>query len=380
MPKTLYKYVGAPSLFEQSEHREAIRTETSAGDGDIVIKSNAPADLHLECAIDHPITLTHFMSRNGAEVNWRRSADLVRSRGGGFVLFRFLERGSARIVTSHETTVLEKGRFNITRGDLPYLSQTLPDAAGVHESYQVWIPLHRVASRLPEEAFSGSFSRDTPAGAVAGALMPLLFHHGESVDFALREKLAEALISALIACVHEEREIQPARCGIGETRLANLMDFIGSHAVQADLNARTVARHCGMSRRYMSSLFAREGLHFSDILRDARLDHAASLLGSMDAANWTIGEIARFSGFRSASYFSRVFKATRGKSPRRYRSEQLAAPALVKLEGAAWGDAGPAARQPRIERLGHKTAATPEHRRSAGRSVSRSDEYREMIR
>lgn len=334
MTKSLYRYVGTPLQFAQSEYHDAIRTERHAGD--IVVRSDRNTELHLESAIDHPITLTHFTSRNAAEVTWRRSKEMIRAQGGAFILFRFPVRGFARSVTSAETVILDPSSFNVTRGDVPYCSQMLPDEVGIHESFQIWIPLHRIAHALPKAAFEGAFSRQTPTGATANALLQALFAHGGSIDFPLREAMAEALISALIGCVHEQRAVCPPPNGTGKAHVAKLHQIISTHAMNADLTAEAVAEHCGISRRYMTSLFASEGLHFSDILRKARLERAEILLGSQDAANRTVSEIALLSGFHSAAYFSRVFKASCGKSPRRFRVEQLAKPVFSKVDEPTW--------------------------------------------
>ena len=341
MPQTIYHYCGDQSHFRDSDYRNLIRREAHAGN--VAVKAKSTAELSLERAVDHPVTLTRFFSRNAAEVNWRRTAEIIRDRGGDFVLVRFLVTGTVRTVTSNQTINLLEQHFNLSRGDVPYLSQSLPNASGEHESFQIWVPLHRIALRLPDEGFVGSFSCATPPGATANALMRTLFQHGERLDLALRERLVEALIEALVESVRHERRIQPRRTGIGNSRLATLLQFIQDHAVRPDLSSTIVAQECGISRRYLSALLARDGLQFSEILRKARLDRAESILCSKDAANRTIAEIAQLSGFGSSSYFTRVFKSARGMSPRRFRKDCRRSTDIVSVEGLTWRDMDPPA-------------------------------------
>jgi AraC-like DNA-binding protein len=74
-----------------------------------------------------------------------------------------------------------------------------------------------------------------------------------------------------------------------------------------------------MSRRYVSMLLSKQGVTFSRLLRDARLEMAERILRSACAADYTIEEVALRVGFKDVGYFSRVFKAASQCSPGNYR-------------------------------------------------------------
>lgn len=78
-----------------------------------------------------------------------------------------------------------------------------------------------------------------------------------------------------------------------------------------------VARECAMSRSHFSRAFKNATGHSPhDWLRRAKLDKAEQLL--MDK-RFTICQVALECGFNDQSYFTRVFRAMNGVSPRRWQ-------------------------------------------------------------
>ncbi|MBA3845401.1 MAG: AraC family transcriptional regulator [Planctomycetes bacterium] len=79
-----------------------------------------------------------------------------------------------------------------------------------------------------------------------------------------------------------------------------------------------IARRAGLQAAHFSRRFAAVvGASPARYLRDRRLAHACELLRSSDVP---IAVVAREAGFRDAFYFSRVFQAEHGVSPRQFRS------------------------------------------------------------
>lgn len=77
------------------------------------------------------------------------------------------------------------------------------------------------------------------------------------------------------------------------------------------------ARICGVSLRYMSSLFKQYGaVTPSHYLMRLKLNKAANLLRTTDM---TVKDIAASVGFEDPYHFSRNFKQLHGQSPRQYR-------------------------------------------------------------
>lgn len=81
-----------------------------------------------------------------------------------------------------------------------------------------------------------------------------------------------------------------------------------------------VASVAYFSREYFSGLFRRTmGISFQDYLLRLRYDYAADLLSLTDL---TVSEIAEQSGFRTLSYFIRVFTRLSGSSPSQFRKRK----------------------------------------------------------
>ena len=96
------------------------------------------------------------------------------------------------------------------------------------------------------------------------------------------------------------------------------LEYIKNNLDKA-LNRDKVARICNMSPGYFSRIFRdRTGFTFSHLLNKFRVEHACSLL---DETNLSVYEIAFQSGFNDQSYFNKVFKKYRGRTPSEYRKD-----------------------------------------------------------
>lgn len=90
-----------------------------------------------------------------------------------------------------------------------------------------------------------------------------------------------------------------------------------------DLSREEVARHAGASPGRLSELLRdHTGHSFVDLLRELRVAQAARCLAESDD---TLADIAAACGFCDQSYFTRVFRAARGMTPRLYRETARAA-------------------------------------------------------
>jgi AraC-like DNA-binding protein len=314
MPTTMFRYIGEEAPLKLREYFVSAEGEMPRADAGL--KAAPEAELTLEKSIDYPIAVTRFSSRGVSELSWRRTAERIRADGGDFFLFRFVERGRVQAITSHGVLALEAGQFSISRGDQPYVSQSYPDLEGIHEAYQVWAPARLIGHHLTSDSMARSFSCASPAGAVARVLLHALFAHGQGLDSATRTSVAEAWLTAVVTCLRGG-EPAPRRGSIAEERLGVVLQHIREHATRPDLKVAAVAQSCGISRRYLSLLLARRGLSFADLVREARLGAAETMLVT---ASRPIGEIAALAGFRSASQFSRAFRRFRGLAPREFRA------------------------------------------------------------
>lgn len=94
------------------------------------------------------------------------------------------------------------------------------------------------------------------------------------------------------------------------------VDFIEDHYAQ-QITLSDVAAAAAYSRCHFSRLFKEQlGVCFVSYLSRVRIRHAADLLARSDM---TVTEVALEVGFNDLSHFERVFRATQGESPTKYR-------------------------------------------------------------
>ncbi|KAF6563625.1 response regulator [Paenibacillus sp. EKM202P] len=99
--------------------------------------------------------------------------------------------------------------------------------------------------------------------------------------------------------------------------------FMAEHLHEPITMAQTAA-HSHLNASYFSVLFKEQsGLSFSEYLHRIRIQRAKELLLHTQL---TIAQIGERSGYRTDKYFIKVFKATEGVSPSRYRQQMRKGP------------------------------------------------------
>ncbi len=82
-----------------------------------------------------------------------------------------------------------------------------------------------------------------------------------------------------------------------------------------------IAAYAGMNRTYFCLFFKKHyGMGLIEYLNSIKLDMACTMLLKTDAS---IADIAIQCGFRTVTYFNRVFKAAKGISPKEYRTKTI---------------------------------------------------------
>ena len=82
-----------------------------------------------------------------------------------------------------------------------------------------------------------------------------------------------------------------------------------------------IAAYTGMNKTYFCLFFKKHyGMGLIEYVNSIKLDMACAMLLKSDAA---IADIAIQCGFRTVTYFNRVFKAAKGISPKEYRTKTI---------------------------------------------------------
>lgn len=97
------------------------------------------------------------------------------------------------------------------------------------------------------------------------------------------------------------------------------------------LEMSDVADDLGISVRYLSAVFRKNGTTFSEELMRLRLNKASVMLREEHCMNLSVSDIARITGFTCLSHFSRAFKSYFGKTPTEMRGSEiiLASPSVL---------------------------------------------------
>ena len=98
--------------------------------------------------------------------------------------------------------------------------------------------------------------------------------------------------------------------------LGRAMDFIEDHLGDEMLSPEAIAQGVGIGRRYLSQIFAAEGLSVMRWVQQRRLERCRAEIERCGLGTVPIHEIAYRVGFSNISSFNRAFKAHFGCSPR----------------------------------------------------------------
>lgn len=98
---------------------------------------------------------------------------------------------------------------------------------------------------------------------------------------------------------------------------ARVLSLIDENYTQTDLDAATIARRLGVSRRYLYTLFEGRGISVAALIRNRRVTHAERLL--LDEHDMPLRRVAQLSGLGSEDRLLRTFKTVLGMSPSSYR-------------------------------------------------------------
>ena len=82
-----------------------------------------------------------------------------------------------------------------------------------------------------------------------------------------------------------------------------------------------IAAYAGMNKTYFCLFFKKHyGMGLIEYVNSMKLDMACAMLLKSDAS---IADIATQCGFRTVTYFNRVFKAAKGQSPKEYKTKTI---------------------------------------------------------
>lgn len=126
------------------------------------------------------------------------------------------------------------------------------------------------------------------------------------------------LVALTLGATREAAETARDR-GVRAARLRSAKIHIAGHCNDPALSVVTVARHLGVTPRYLQRLFETDGGTFTEFLRSQRLARAHRLLTNPAFVHRQVSAIAYEVGFNDLSYFNRCFRQRYGATPRDVR-------------------------------------------------------------
>lgn len=211
---------------------------------------------------------------------------------------------------------LEPGEICLIDGLLPFELQ-------VHDSLShvmfLQLPRGVVLARHPylERRAAVVLDKEDAGTVLLAGVLENLF---ESAPFLAEHQRATALvaIAQLLGVVKDSRESPVEEVN---SRVRHALAFIDAHLSETSLDANTVARDQGVSRRWLDELFQKTvGTSLSAQIWMRRLQQAASDLRDPALAARTVTQIAFGVGFEDAAHFTRTFKRHYQCTPREYRA------------------------------------------------------------
>jgi len=100
-----------------------------------------------------------------------------------------------------------------------------------------------------------------------------------------------------------------------------IRQYVRDHATEADLTGRNIAAALGWSLRYVQVVLREAGTTPTGLIRSERLALARSRLRNPAYRRWSVGQIGRGCGFRTASSFSNAFRSEFGVTARETRQQ-----------------------------------------------------------
>lgn len=235
------------------------------------------------------------------------------------------------------TAYLEDEEYNLFAGDLLLIRSgtihhVVADAQKTHAYYVLKIRpelLRDLAMPQTEGAYALmlSLSRptsrcywsaaDLPASTKAGLSVLIRDFYVDAPYNDITIKLAAgAILLGLLRTDTAKAEETAGKGRETDKIVYEVMAYVRRHYAE-DISAQMLAVQFNLSYSYFSRVFkATVGRSFKEYVNNVRINHAERLLCS---GNQSIGEIAQACGYSDVSYFIKVFRQMKGVSPKAYR-------------------------------------------------------------
>lgn len=232
-------------------------------------------------------------------------------------------RSAIRFSQGGRDTECRPGAFLLEHGQSPYEFSYARDNA----LWVLKVPGESLRARLhtPNRYCALAFDATQGAGWLFASYVNLIGQQLLRGDDTARHVLGQHLVELLACSVEgDARVLSSQDSPVRNAHLSRIEHYVRQHLGNADLNPTQVAQACGISVRYLHSLYQGQGQTFSEWLCGQRLERAHHTLLSASALH-SIARIAQQWGFADQAHFSRLYKRRYGYPPSQARRAGLAA-------------------------------------------------------
>ncbi|MDF0496613.1 AraC family transcriptional regulator [Bradyrhizobium yuanmingense] len=188
----------------------------------------------------------------------------------------------------------------------------------------VTVPRALLAERLPNfEDLAVKPLAASPALRHLERYLAIVIDSDIDADLVLKENISTHLIDlvALVLGARGDSAELATRRGLRAARLQDVIADIRGRFADPSFSPSELARHLGLSPRYVQELLQETGSSFTERVTELRLQKARKMLLDSRYNRSKISDIAYACGFNEVSYFNRCFRRRFGTSPRHYRRD-----------------------------------------------------------
>lgn len=181
-----------------------------------------------------------------------------------------------------------------------------------------------------------TISSECPLGEIAGQFLRSFANDFDRIRAPVSQRLSDQALDLVSMVFMSSLEDGEPRSSLTRSVLAYRgRAYIDANLGNPTLSPPDIAEHLGISKRYLSAVFAGDGLSVERFIRERRLQRCARDLSDSAQAIRSIGDIAFGWGFNNLTHFSQSFKSAFGQPPRDFRRQ-----ALMNPDRRADADAG----------------------------------------
>jgi AraC-like DNA-binding protein len=239
-----------------------------------------------------------------------RTPEMIESEEDFFI--SLVTHGHGEVRQGRHGVNLSDGAFTIVDGSRPFLfSFPVP-----FQQIIIRVPREDFIARLPKTRLDRALGLMLPGHSGISSVVSAVFRQAaqldDSVDHAAETAVSLSALDMLAAVLHG------AMGPTSDTALAHHQDLqraqacLIAHLHDPDWTLEATSSELNMSPRYMSQLFAEQGLTPASWWMQTRLERALRLLQTQRI---TAREASERTGFKDPAHFSRAFRKWHGTPP-----------------------------------------------------------------